>query len=206
MRHPACSRSTDEQDGDATPSRGRCRMTQPPIADYAIIGDCRSAALVSRHGSIDWLCLPRFDSASIFASILDTARGGRFLVTPTRPASVTRQYIGDSNVLETTFTTDTGVARLVDVMPVDTEQAKARELWPEHEVLRRVECIAGEVELQVEFEPRFDYGLHTAAHRPSRPGHFPLRAWRQRTHAEHGFRSRSRRQRQCDRHRAAPCW
>ena len=133
-------------------------MTQPPIADYAVIGDCRSAALVSRHGSIDWLCLPRFDSSSIFASILDTGRGGRFLVAPTRQATVTRRYLGDSNVLETTFTTDTGVARLVDVMPVDTEQAKARELWPEHEVLRRVECIAGEVELRVEFEPRFDYG------------------------------------------------
>ena len=71
---------------------------------------------------------------------------------------MTRRYIGDSNVLETTFTTDTGVARLVDVMPVDTEEAKARELWPEHEVLRRVECLAGEVELEVLFEPRFDYG------------------------------------------------
>src|SRR5918995_834068 len=130
----------------------------PPIADYAVIGDCRSAALISREGSIDWLCLPRFDSPSVFASLLDPDRGGRFLIRPTGSSTVTRRYIDDTNVLETTFTTPTGVLRMTDVMPVDTEAAKARELWSDHEILRRIECLAGEVQVQVVFAPRFEYG------------------------------------------------
>jgi GH15 family glucan-1,4-alpha-glucosidase len=107
---------------------------------------------------MDWLCLPRFDSPSIFASILDPDRGGTFVVTPSEPPTTARRYIGESNVLETTFTTRSGVLRLTDLMPVDAEDAKARELWPEHEILRKVECLNGQVELQVVFDPRFDYG------------------------------------------------
>jgi GH15 family glucan-1,4-alpha-glucosidase len=131
---------------------------QPPISDYAIIGDCRSAALVSLGGSIVWLCLPRFDSPSVFAAILDARRGGRFLVGPAGPFEATRTYIAGTNVLQTTFTTPTGVMRLTDVMPVDSESAKARELWPEHEVLRKVDCLAGHVTIEVLFDPRFEYG------------------------------------------------
>jgi GH15 family glucan-1,4-alpha-glucosidase len=133
-------------------------VAQPAISDYAIIGDCRSAALVSREGSIDWCCLPRFDSPPVFAALLDPAHGGFFAIRPTTPASVSRCYVADTNVLQTTFTSASGVLRVTDLLPVDNETAKSKALWPEHEVLRRIECLAGEVDAQVVFEPRFDYG------------------------------------------------
>jgi GH15 family glucan-1,4-alpha-glucosidase len=130
----------------------------PPISDYAIIGDCRSAALVSRDGSIDWLCFPRFDSPSIFASILDTARGGRFRIRPTAPFSVERWYAPGSNVLETVFTTATGRVLLRDLMPVWSEEEKRTRLLPDHELLREVEGLEGEVEVEAYYAPRPDYG------------------------------------------------
>src|ERR1051325_5720657 len=92
--------------------------TQPPIADYAIIGCTRSAALISRAGSIDWLAWPRFDAPSVFARLLDWQRGGCFSIAPAAPFRVTRRYIGDTNVLETTFRCDGGAVKLVDLMPV----------------------------------------------------------------------------------------
>ena len=128
------------------------------LADYAIIGDCRSAALVSRDGSIDWLCLPIFDSPSVFAAILDVRRGGSFRVSARGAAEITRRYVGASNVLETTFRTSSGVLRLTDLMPVADEGTKTRTLWPDHEVLRRAECIDGDIDLSVVFEPRPNYG------------------------------------------------
>lgn len=73
--------------------------------DDAVIGDCRSAALISADGSLDWLCLPRFDSPAVFASMLDSERGGPFQISPTHASTTTRRYIGDSNVLQTTFST-----------------------------------------------------------------------------------------------------
>ena len=133
----------------------------PPIGDYAIIGNCRSAALVSSAGSIDWLCWPRFNSPSVFAALLDAENGGRFRVSPSGPWTSTRRYIGESAVLETTFRTPTGAARLVDLMPVMQEGDKADELWPDHEVLRRIECIDGSVDVEVLFDPRPDYARAT---------------------------------------------
>lgn len=138
----------------------------PPIADYGIIGDCRSAALVSSSGSIDWMCLPRFDSPSFFAALLDVERGGSFRISPAGPSQVSRRYVGNSNVLETTFTTPEGVLRLTDVMAVADEATKTRTLWPDHELLRGLECVSGSVTVEVLYEPRPGYGCHSGALRP----------------------------------------
>ena len=134
-------------------------MTQPPrIRDYAVIGDGRSAALVSKDGSVDWLCWPRFDSPSLFAAILDPESGGRCVLRPREPARAQRRYLGDSNVLSTRFDTARGRGRLIDLMPVMSEDAKRRELVPEHELLRMFECELGQLELEVLFQPRPGYG------------------------------------------------
>jgi len=129
------------------------------IADYGVIGDCRSAGLVSRSGSVDWLCWPRFDSPAIFAAILDHDRGGYWSVAPsTETADTRREYIGPSNVLATTFTTASGSATLTDLMPVASESYKRDHLMPEHELIRRVECTRGEIEIEMLFRPRAHYG------------------------------------------------
>jgi GH15 family glucan-1,4-alpha-glucosidase len=134
---------------------------QPPIADYAIIGCTRSAALISRAGSIDWLAWPRFDAPSVFARILDWQRGGFFSVAPAIPFSATRRYVDDTNVLETTFETDSGAAKLIDLMPVMSEEAKQTRLTPFRQILRRIACVRGEVPVEVVYAPRPDYARVT---------------------------------------------
>jgi GH15 family glucan-1,4-alpha-glucosidase len=108
-----------------------------PIKDYAIIGDCRSAALVSRSGSIDWLCWPRFDSPSIFGALLDDL-AGRWRIAPRESFRVTRQYAGNSNVLQTRFRTATGTAVMTDAMPAASEDDKRRLFLPDHQIIRMV--------------------------------------------------------------------
>ncbi len=130
----------------------------PPIADYALIGDSRSAALVSRDGSIDWLCFPRFDSPSIFAALLDGREGGRFRIQPSGSFRTERRYWPGTNILETTFHAVTGTAVLRDLMPVASEEDKRSELLPEREVLREIGGVSGEVEIEILYEPRPDYG------------------------------------------------
>ena len=127
------------------------------IQDYGVIGNCRSAALVDRSGSIDWLCWPRFDSPSLLAALLDRDRGGHFRIAPTEPFTATRAYADESNVLVTTFRTADGEARLIDLMPVLSEEEKATALFPEHEILRVCEGARGVVEMRVDFQPRPDY-------------------------------------------------
>lgn len=134
--------------------RPEFQKAEHEIGDYAVIGDCRTAALVSRDGSIDWLCLPHFSGPSVFAALLDQERGGKFSVRPGQRFETTRRYIGPTPVLETTFATSTGTARLVDVMPVVGGPGALR---PTREILRVVEGIDGEVDLQVRFEPRPNY-------------------------------------------------
>lgn len=130
----------------------------PKIQDYAIIGDGRSAALISNHGSIDWLCWPRFDSASIFAAILDPEIGGHWSIRPAQESKTSRRYFENTNVLETQFVTAAGKITVIDFMPVTSEETKRGLLWPEHELIRQIRCDDGEVEIVVEFCPRLDYG------------------------------------------------
>jgi GH15 family glucan-1,4-alpha-glucosidase len=134
-------------------------MTYRPIADYAIIGDTRSAALISRDGSIDWLCWPRFDSRSVFAKILDADRGGFFSIAPSIPFRATRRYVEGTNVLETRFETDRGTVRLVDLMPALTEQQKRTRMLPFRQLLRRVESVSGSVPMIAVYQPRPNYAL-----------------------------------------------
>ncbi|HET7481793.1 MAG TPA: glycoside hydrolase family 15 protein [Actinomycetota bacterium] len=130
------------------------------IEDYALIGDTHTAALVSRDGSIDWLCLPRFDSESVFASILDRDLGGYWSIRPTANARSIREYVGDTLVLETLFETETGIASLVDLMAISSRSSPdvPREIHPEDAIVRVVEVLEGEIEFEMTFAPRFDYG------------------------------------------------
>ncbi len=135
-------------------------MSRLPIADHALISDCRSAALVTRHGSIDWLCWPRFDSPSVFARILDD-EAGHWSIGPPAGADVTttRRYLDRTMVLETTFTTPDGSVTLTDALAVGPNE-RGHELGAAAvgTVLRQVVGIAGEVELAFSYAPRPDYG------------------------------------------------
>ncbi len=128
------------------------------IQDYGIIGDCRSAALISARGSLDWLCWPRFDSPSIFAALLDNEKGGFWRIAPTGHFEVKRSYVENTNVLETRFSCPQGDATLTDLIPVASEEHKRNLLWPTHELLRQVRCTRGEIEIEVVFHPRAKYG------------------------------------------------
>ncbi len=126
-----------------------------PIGARAIVGDGSTAALVRVDGAIDWLCLPRFDSPSVFAALLDPERGGITSLGPASPRFESLQrYDPDTNVLETLFRVEgEGVARLVDSMPWSDDPRAAL-----HEVHRRIECVEGRVTIEAVFDPRFDYG------------------------------------------------
>ncbi len=133
-------------------------MSCLPLRDYGIIGDSRSAALVSLDGSIDWWCVPHFDSASMFGRLLDQERGGFFSIRPAAAFRAHRRYLGPTNILVTTFTTPDGTAELTDLMPALTEEQKRRRLMPYREMIRRLEGTAGAVSFAITFAPRFDYG------------------------------------------------
>jgi pentatricopeptide repeat protein len=128
--------------------------TYPPIADYAYLADCHSAALVSKSGSIDWCCMPRVDSPSCFGRLLDWARGGYCSLAPTSPYQVSREYLRDTLVLKTTFYTASGSASLLDCFSMREEG----EHHPHQQILRVVEGLKGSVDFGLEIVPRFDYG------------------------------------------------
>ncbi|WP_210651441.1 glycoside hydrolase family 15 protein [Nocardioides sp. SYSU D00065] len=121
-----------------------------PIEDYALIGDRGSAALVGKDGSIDWLCLPRFDSPACFAALLGTEEHGRWLLAPAGDVvSTTRRYVDGTALLETTFTTAEGEVVLLDVMPTGDGRA---------DVVRRLRCTSGRVRIRHDWVVRTDYG------------------------------------------------
>ena len=121
-----------------------------PIEDYALIGDRRTAALVGTDGSIDWLCLPRFDSAACLAALLGTEDNGHWQLVPDGHYSTQRRYLGASAVLETTFTTADGVVTLTDLMPRGDDRA---------DVVRTLRGVSGRVRMRHEWRVRLDYGL-----------------------------------------------
>ncbi len=129
------------------------------IADYALLSDRHSAALVSRDGSIDWLCFPRFDSPSVFGRLLGD-EAGHWSITATGATEVTRRYLERTMVLETTFHTPTGTVTLTDAIAVGTGN-RGHELGAgaPHLLLRQATCIDGHVDLAIEFVPRTEYGL-----------------------------------------------
>ncbi|WP_182113811.1 glycoside hydrolase family 15 protein [Actinotalea sp. JY-7876] len=124
-------------------------MVPTPIADYAVLGDGRTAALVSRTGSVDWLCLPHFDSQACFAALLGTPEHGRWLLTVRDATRITRRYQDDSFVLETTYETPTGTAVVVDAMPLADDRA---------DLVRTLQVLSGTVTVEHEWVVRFGYG------------------------------------------------
>jgi GH15 family glucan-1,4-alpha-glucosidase len=130
-----------------------------PIADYGLLADCNGSALVSRAGSVDWLCLPRYDSAAILARLLDPD-AGHWSIRPAGDFRTERRYVPGSLAIETTFTTEGGSVRLIDVMAAaDGQRGHDLGFDAPHELLRAVEGIAGEVEMVMELAPRPEYGL-----------------------------------------------
>ena len=145
-------------------------MSEVSIGDYAFISDCQSAALVKRDGSVEWYCPARFDSPSIFARLLD-ADGGHWSIRPVGEFEVERAYLGDTMVLRTVFHTAQGRVALTDALALESG-ARGHDIGERvpHVLLRRVEGIEGEIELEVEFSPRPEYGLTTPLVSPTDTG------------------------------------
>jgi GH15 family glucan-1,4-alpha-glucosidase len=137
-KHPDAQRAPEQ----ARPSEAAA------IEDYALIGDCRTAALVSKAGSIDWLCWPRFDSPACFAALLGSPDNGRWRITPSHsPAKISRHYWPGTMILETLFETPSGSVALIDFMAAE-----------QHSIVRIVEGRFGSVEMQLDLSLRFEYG------------------------------------------------
>src|SRR6201982_2092762 len=130
-----------------------------PIGDSALLSDCRLAARVSRVGSVDWLCFPRFDAPATFARILDPA-GGHFAITPAGEFEASRAYLDQSMALETTFRTSAGTVVLTDAMAVGrNERGHDLGAGAPGVLLRRLACTTGEMDVEVRYAPRPEYGL-----------------------------------------------
>ena len=133
-------------------------MSRQPIAEYALLSDCRSAALVHRSGSVDWLCLPRFDAPSVFGRLLDD-RAGHWSISVTRSTTLHRRYLDGTLVLETKHESPTGRLTLTEALASGAnERDHQLAVQSPHALLRRAECTVGSVDLEMEYAPRPDYG------------------------------------------------
>ncbi|MFF3013726.1 glycoside hydrolase family 15 protein [Streptomyces sp. NPDC057939] len=136
-------------------------MNDRPIADYALLSDCHTGALVSRHGSVDWLCMPDFDSPSVLGRILGP-RAGHWLIRATGPSHQSRRYLERTMVLETTFSTPTGTLTVTDALATGrSESGHDLGLHAPHLLVRVVRCTEGRVAFETEFAPRPEYGLNS---------------------------------------------
>src|ERR1700733_9369875 len=144
--HPDGSNS--ERTGGATAPHQTTPCQAAAIEDYALIGDCATAALVSKGGSIDWLCWPRFDSPACFAALLGSPDNGRWRIAPSEsPTRITRRYWPGTMILETLFETPAGSVALIDFMAVEKDS-----------IVRIVEGRSGSVEMRLDIALRFEYG------------------------------------------------
>ena len=143
---------------------------RPSAADYAMLSDSQSAAMVDRRGSIDWWSVPRFDSPSVFSRMLDPG-AGHFSIRPDAPFTASRRYLPDTLVLETTFQTDAGQVRLTDALALQPG-ARSHEIGMEspHALVRLVEGVEGQVPMRLDLVPRFEYGLSVPHFRRSDQG------------------------------------
>lgn len=149
---------------------GRDATGSLPIAAYAMLSDCNSAALVGSDGSVDWFCVPRYDSPALFARLLDPD-AGYWSITPADPYTVARRYLPGTLVLETTFTTASGSVRLIDALAlVEGQRGHDLGLEAPHELLRLVEGVEGSLDVVMEFAPRPEYGLVRPLLRPTDDG------------------------------------
>ncbi len=133
-------------------------MAYPPIADHGLIGDLQTAALVATDGTVDFYCYPRFDSPTVFASLLDDKRGGRFALAPRGPHVTKQMYLPNTAVLVTRFLSSEGVAEVVDFLPIENPKIAT----DRHRLVRMVRGIRGHVELEASVEPRPDYARGSA--------------------------------------------
>lgn len=138
-----------------------------PIRDYAVLGDCHGAALVSREGSVDWCCLGRFDADPVLCGILDSRRGGVFQIRPAGAFEAERSYLGDTNVLRTRFTTAQGTVTVTDFMPVGRRTLAGThnyvDLNAPHWLIRMIDCEGGEVPVDIRYRPTAGFGARATA-------------------------------------------
>jgi len=135
-------------------------MSYLPIEHYGIIGDMRTVALVGKNGSIDWMCLPNFDSPSVFAAILDDAKGGAFWLGPESGYEVKQMYLPNTNVLITRFFADEGMAEVTDFMSIGREAGGETD-QSAHQLVRIVKAVRGPVHFRMRCTPAFDYARQT---------------------------------------------
>lgn len=130
--------------------------------NYGVVGNCKSAALISETGSIDWMCLPSFDSSSVFAEILDAEKGGSFTIIPKNLQHISQNYIYRTNILATRFTCDNGVFEVQDFMPRYRQQDTGNYYLPP-DIIRYFKSISGEPEFILKYNPRLEYAKHETA-------------------------------------------